>query len=282
MPIDIGAGIAQMGETVGKFAGVAALEQQKSGLEAERLKLANDMAMQRESAGRQEQHTLDIDTLGKKQAFEGSEGEKNRAAQLEAHKISAGASLAAAGMHLQATRETIAATERLGDFKINEDGTASLVNKRTGVATPVQGPDGSAVKFSNTDKAKAQAELITTTKDQINSTVRLYETDLKQAQGELQAALKSPGAMVDPSKDPGVLEAKKGIDAIRQKYEPRITTMTNRMNALYSELGVKAGVQTSGAPGIMKYDAQGNRVEAPSAEAPATPGMIDSTADGPR
>lgn len=282
MPFDPGAGLAQVGDTVGKFAGLAALEQQKSGLEAERLKLANDMAMTRESAGRQEAHTLELDTLGKRQAFEGTENEKNRAATLEAHKISAGASLAAAGMHLQATRETIAATERLGDFHYNDDGTASLVNKRSGVATPVLGADGEPRKFANPEKARAQAELITTTRDQINSTVRLYETDLKQAQGELQAALKSPGAMVDPAKDPGVLDAKKNIDAIRQRYEPRITTMTNRMNQLYSELGVKAGIPTQGGAGVLKYDAQGNRVDAPSVEAPATPGMINSTADGPR
>lgn len=275
--INVGAGIAQMGETVAKATGAAALEQQRSELQKESMVLANRLAGERESTGRREQHGLNLETLDKQQTFQGAEGDKTRATQLEASRISAGASAASSAAHLQGVREQIAATMQLGDFKYNEDGTASMVNKRTGVATPVLGDDGQPKKFANPEKAQAVAKLVETTKDQLNSTVRLYETDLKQAQAELAAALKSPGAMVDPVKDPGVLEAKKAIEAIRLRYEPSIKTLTNRMDQIYSDLGVKSGMPTQGKPG--GYDLNKYMKPPPEAAAPASVGIINTPAN---
>lgn len=279
MAFNVAAGLSQMGETVAKVTGLAALEQQKSGLETERLKLANDLAMQRESAGRKEQHGLNLETLEKQQTFQASEGDKTRATQLEAHRISASASMASAGAHLQGVREQIAAAEKLGEFHYNEDGTASMVNKRSGIATPVLGDDGQPKKFQNPEKAKAQAELVTTTKLQLDSTVRLYEAELRQAQTELTQALKSPMAMVDPSKDPSVTEARKALDAVRKKYEPKIDTMSKRLESLYSDLGVKSGMPGSKAQAydLNKY-IKGR--DTPPPAAPGTPvpgtGLIDN------
>lgn len=280
MAFNVAAGIAQMGESVAKISGLAALEQQKSGLENERLKLANDLAMQRESVGRKEAHGLDMEKLEKSQTFQAAEGDKTRATQLEASRISAGASMANAGTHLQAVREQIAASEKLGDFRYNEDGTASMVNKRSGVATPVLGEDGQPKKFSNPDKAKAQAAMIETTKDQLNSTIRVYEADLKQAQAAYKAATDSIGGKMDPTKDPGVLEAKKEIEAVRQKYEPKITTLTSRLDQIYTDLGVKAGMATQkpGGYDLNKYmKGGGNTPAAPSA--PSAPRGILSNPD---
>lgn len=272
MAFDVGAGLAQVGQTVTQVAGAGMLEQQRATLEQQRLQLANDLAGQRESAGRQETAALSAAENRRHEAFQAGEGEKNRAAQLEAHKISAGASAASAATHLQAVREQIAAAEKLGDFHYNDDGTASMVNKRTGVATPVLGPDGQPRKFANPEKAKAQAELITTTKGQLDSTIRLYEADLKQAQAELTQAMKSPMAMVDPAKDPAVAEARKAVEAVRQKYEPRIATMTGRLDQIYSDLGVKAGLPTKGYD-LNKY------LKKPPDEAPPPRGLLDTPAN---
>lgn len=272
MAFDVGAGLAQLGETAGKFAGLAALEQQKSGLETERLKLANDLAMTRESAGRQEQHALDIDKLGKVQAFEAGENEKNRATTLEAHRISAGASVAAAGMHLQAAREQIAAMERQPDYKVADDGTLLMIPKKVGVggsvtATPVLDANGAPQKVANPDKAKAQAELLTTTRTQVENLYHLYSADLKQAQADLTQAQKSPESITNPKI---VEDARKAVEDVRARYQPKIEAMTNRMNALYNELGVKAQVNTGAAPaGAPSLDTFLRMPTAPAA--PSTP-----------
>lgn len=264
MVFDPGAGVAAAGEAMGKVAGLATLEQQKSGLETEKLKLANDLAMTRESKGRQETAALQSTENQRHEGFLTSEGKLNR----ESSERTAGMT---AGTHLQGIKLQIEAAEKQGEIKIGEDGTGLLINRKTGKTTPLLDDSDMPLKFANPEKAKAQAELITTTRDQLTSTVRLYETDLKQAQAELTAALKSPNAMIDPQKDPGVIEARKAIDAVRQRYEPKLQMMTGRMNQLYTALGVKADLPNQAPAGksISDFD----RTPAPAAPAPR--GLLD-------
>ena len=200
---NVAAGLSQMGETVARVTGLAALEQQKSGLEIERLKLANDLAMQRESVGRKEQHGLNMETLGKQQTFTAGENKLNRESEERRTATSAGASIRSAEIGLESTKlqiaarsaendKTIAAQLKLANqIKINEDGTASLISTADGTSKKLVGEDNQPLKFQNPDKAKAQADLITTTRDQLNNLSRQYESDLRQAQQEYQVATKS-------------------------------------------------------------------------------------------
>lgn len=279
MAFDVGAGIAAMGEQVAKVTGLAALEQQKSGLENERLKLANDLATTRESKGRQESHVLDMEKLDKSQTFQASEGDKTRATQLESARIHASTAGASAAAHLQGIREQIAFQQGQPDYKVSDDGTLLSIPKQSkdasgkvvpSTATPVAGADGKPIHVANPEKAQAVAKLVEVTKDQLTNTTRLYETDVKQVQAELAAALKTPGAMIDPTKDAGVIEAKKALDAVRQRYEPTINTLNKRLDGLYSDLGVKAGRPGSGQSGYdwSKYTKGGG---APAPAAPDAP-----------
>ncbi len=58
MGFDLGAGLAGMGASIAQTAGSAALEMQKAGLEEDKVRLADELATTRESAGRQEQEVL--------------------------------------------------------------------------------------------------------------------------------------------------------------------------------------------------------------------------------
>jgi hypothetical protein len=130
---NVAAGLSQMGETVAKVTGAAALEQQKSGLETERLKLANQLAAERESKGRQEAHGLDMQKLDKTQTFTAGESEKDRANRLEATRISAGASVAAAKMQIDAMAPVRAA--QIEAHRVETEGRKLDNDLKTSVST---------------------------------------------------------------------------------------------------------------------------------------------------
>lgn len=282
MAFNVGAGLAQMGQATSQFTGLAALEAQKSGLEMEKLKVANDLAMERESKGRQESAALQSAENQRHEGFLGAEGEKNRQATLEGHRISAGSAAATAAAHLQGIRMQLDAAAEQGDFRLGAEGEGMLVNRRTGKVTPILDADGKPKTFMDPEKAKAQGELITTTRNQLDSAVRLYETDLKQAQAELSAALKSPMAMTDPNKDPSVEAARKQIEQIRAQHEPKITALNNRLTSLYTQLAGKAKIDTTAGPtGAPSLDSFIRKPTEP--ETPATPGAgLINSFGGPR
>jgi flagellum-specific peptidoglycan hydrolase FlgJ len=62
-------GLAAMGESVAKTAGMMSLEAMRASLEEDRVKLASEMAATRESAGRKESHALDMDKLKMQQEY---------------------------------------------------------------------------------------------------------------------------------------------------------------------------------------------------------------------
>jgi hypothetical protein len=107
---NLGAGLAEAGATVAKIAGAGALEAQKSELEKQKLDIANQMAIQRESIGRAETHGYTMAQQADKQKFEGGENEKTRATQLEGHRIAAGATLGAAAANAKAHLDGIKIT----------------------------------------------------------------------------------------------------------------------------------------------------------------------------
>lgn len=112
MAFDFSAGLANAGEAVAKTAGAWTLEAQKSALEMDKVKLADELAGKRESAGRQEQGLINAVAVEKAQIFKGSESEKDRATQLQGHQISAGATIRAQQIAADARLKEIETTDR--------------------------------------------------------------------------------------------------------------------------------------------------------------------------
>lgn len=263
---DIGAGLAEMGKSMAQSASLALLEQQKSDNDTERLRLANELATERESRGRKEAHGYDMEKLDKTQQFTGTQNDLDRQNRITTAGIGAGATLSAAQMQINARREEAALDrkERASELdlrlkaqrdgnatvKINDDGTASYVNPADRTVAPVLGPDNQPVKFRDVDRAKAQAELLVTTRDQYREINTQYKTEMKQAQDQLNKAQESITGRVDGDNDPGVIAAKEAIKEIRNRFEPRINLLDQRYNAISQSLTEKSGVKVPGtAPG---------------------------------
>lgn len=110
MALDIGAGLSTMGTAVSQFAGTAALEQQKAALEEQKIKLADQLAGEREEKGRQfttsEREATQTFTGGESQKNRDvttGEGALNRTSEEKRSQISAGASVQSAAIHAGAT-----------------------------------------------------------------------------------------------------------------------------------------------------------------------------------
>lgn len=251
MAFDVGAGLAQMGETTSKVAGASLLETQKAELEKQKIVLADELAGKRQD----KQNEFTAGESEKHRGFLGAEGEANRKNSLEGHRIAAAASAASAGAHLTAVREQIAFQERQPDYKVGGDGTLFSIPKQSkdekgnpvpSKATPVLGPDGQPMVVANPEKAQAIAKLVDVAKTDYVETLRRYEIDMKEAQNALKLASDSVGAKVDGDKDPGVVAAKKAVDDIKKKYNPEINSHRARIGQLQEQLGIKAGMATPG------------------------------------
>jgi hypothetical protein len=104
---NLGAGLSLLGETVGKFAGMAALEQQRAALQRDSLVLADQLASERESRGRKEAHGYAIETLDKQQTYDAAKTDKTIAADLQRAGIAAGASKYSADASVRAAQMQI-------------------------------------------------------------------------------------------------------------------------------------------------------------------------------
>jgi len=274
MAFNIGAGLSQMGQATSQFTGLAALEAQKSSLETEKLKIANDLAMQRESAGRQEAAALQTAENQRHEGFLAKEGEANRAAQLEGHRISAGSAAATAAAHLKGIQMQLDAQAAQGKFELGQDGVGYRVDLRSGKAEPIVGDDGKPRIFKDPEKTLATNKLLQVTHDDMTSLARQYELELRQATQVYQTLAKDQLAAVDPEKQKALKEAAAEVKAVQSKFEPKLDALRGRMRDLSEQLGLKSGIQTTGT---IRYDAQGNRIED---EKPAPAGVPTGTATG--
>lgn len=102
---DVSAGLAEMGKTVSQTMSVAMLEQMKAANEESRIKLANDLATERESRGRKEAHGYDMEKMEKDQTFKAAEGKADRDNRLATTGMSVGGQLASTRMTIDARRE---------------------------------------------------------------------------------------------------------------------------------------------------------------------------------
>lgn len=286
---NVGFGLAQAGETVAKFAGVAGLESQRSALEMERMKLANSMASEREEKDR----TFRKGEREATQVFTAGESQKDRDNRLETTRMSNETSIKTAGIGAGATLEaarigaasrseenrlsreaaekqhaaTIEAQLKLASrMHINEDGTASMVDIN-GKSTVIKDADNNAIKFSNPDKARAQAETVRATTEQLRDATRRRDDDLRQAQAELKEVQKY--AVGDPN-NPQLQQAQKRVAEIKAQYEPQIRDLTQRLNSIAQSLATQGKIATPGGGG------EGKRSLSDFDRTPKSGGLIDN------
>lgn len=274
MAFDVAAGLASAGEAVSKVAGLAALEQQKSGLEAERLKLANDLATQRQV----QQQGFEMTKLGKVQEFTGAENEKNRAAQLEAHKISAGASIASAQIHAASIDKQIAAMAPLRkvqveDAKIETAAKKALVDAHSEYVSALEGGDA-----DKADKAiQKLGALSYSPKDEV-AQASLYQQQAKLIEAALSSAMTRLATLQSHAETMITDEGKQTVDMLSRQVKDLSEQYRAAVNAAQSALDrlpqSKSKLSPTGAPPLGSF----LRVTPPPLPGAANakpPGLID-------
>lgn len=116
MVFDIGAGLANMGDTLTKFAGSAALQAQREQADKEKMTLANDLAMQRQS----QQQTFESGQNKQKMEFEGGQNDLNRQSAEKRTEMTSTASITAAGINAKSRLQAaaIAAQSKVDAYNI--------------------------------------------------------------------------------------------------------------------------------------------------------------------
>jgi hypothetical protein len=104
MAFNIGNGLSEMGKSVAQTAQAYTIEAQKAELETQRLKLANDLAMERESVGRRESAAFAETAAEKQRGWQSGEFQLNRDSEERRAKAQNETSLAVAGTSAAATR----------------------------------------------------------------------------------------------------------------------------------------------------------------------------------
>lgn len=140
MAFDIGNGLSSAGTAVAATAGAYTLEAQKADLENQKIKLADDLAGKRESAGRQEQGLINATAADKLQTFQGGENEKNRTSEEKRTKMSSDASLGSAAIsaaaHVQGANISGQASRDVANItgQFHLDASREYAKSRTDVA----------------------------------------------------------------------------------------------------------------------------------------------------
>lgn len=292
MAFDFSAGLHEMGKSVAQTAQAYTLEAQKAELETQRIKLANDLAMERESLGRKETAAFAETAAEKQRGWQSGEtladrtshekmAEENNRAAIKTAGISAGASIRAAQIGAQSraaeNEKHIKAQLKLANtFKLNDDGTASLVNTTDGTVKKLTDADGNAVRFSTPDVARAQGELVRSTTEQLNALTRQRTTDLQQVQADLKEVMKLPGPMTNPN-DPELQRARAKVEQVKQQYDPQITALNQRLNSIAGQLATNGKLNVQGPIGGAKLsDFDRTLQPGPAGPAATYPGLIDS------
>jgi hypothetical protein len=167
MMVSLGAGLSAAGQAVSNFAGTAGLEQQKADLEGQKLQLANQLATQRESFGRQEaagiasSAAVQQEQLGEKgAAFQAQQqiSVKKSEAEIALAQIPQVAKAQAAALEANASDpKFIAATKAMVDANTTDEQRAAANSYRQQAAlTEVQ--KNSAQALVDAKKALANAQ----------------------------------------------------------------------------------------------------------------------------
>jgi hypothetical protein len=107
MAFDFGTGLSQAGQYVGKIAGDAALKEQQSDLDQQKLELANSLQMQATAASQTHAGEIAATAATARQTFEHAENTEKNKTELSRAGIAAGPGYAAAAAHRYASDRTL-------------------------------------------------------------------------------------------------------------------------------------------------------------------------------
>jgi len=281
MRFDVGAGLAAMGETVGRVAGAMTLEAQKADLQRQTLILADQMAGERESRGRKEQHGYTLETLDKQQTFQSGENEANRKNSLATAGISAGASMSNARLAAETQKEisaaglkarseehdkTLAATiQSAAKIQIGDDGTAYSVNPATNKVEPFK-IEGEPLKFRDPDVAKAQVELLKTKSTQLRDITQTYLPQIQSLETTVRE-LTSKMIPGDKGAQKELSEAQARLKALQDRLESEKAPLMHEMNEIARTFAAKGKVASP--PGAGGRPSLNDLIRVPGAKPPS-------------
>jgi len=308
---DAGAGLAEAGKSVAAFAGAVGLEHQKAELEKERIVLADQLA----GARQDKQNLFTTSERLSTQDFTAAENKANRENVLEGHRISAGATIAghqisaaasmkaaelSAASHKAGIQMQIDAMKDVRDVEIQKGKLDNILKQglsdaRTELTEAMKGGDQKAI---NAAKSKVAALEYSSQDDVKNATLllnsaKMKEQDWGRAEAEvtkLQADLtklnnNQATAMLPEGKAAiAKMEAQIAMQQRRaQQLKVEYDTVARQYEAAVKDLPTfSTGLNAN----VLKYDAEGNRIGAPTAPAPAAgppAGLIGGNpAGGPR
>lgn len=282
MALDVSAGLSQMGESVGKVAGLAALEQQKSGLEAEKIRLANDLAGQREEKQRQFTTSERVST----QQFTSGENKENRDNAVKLANITADAAVKSAGIHAGGTiaAANISATSHLAGIdkqlaqnkplidaealaksitntnaQMVQDARKEITDARAS-GDPARVRAAQQKEYDATYSSQAQVQQVSLYQSQ----AKLIESALTAAQTKL-VALQDPMKTMTPESKAVAAQLQKQVDDLQRQFQAAVKTAEDAVKNLPAY-----NPPTGGAPGAPDL----NKYLKPQA-APQQPGMIN-------
>lgn len=248
---NIGAGFAQMGETVGRVAGLAFLEQQKSGLEAERLRLANDFAMQRQT----QQQGFEMEKLGKTQEFQKGESALDRASAEKRTAMSAGASvesarISAGGAMARLEKEIEFRTQSAGRIDIDHDtGEAQIVNPITGKVKPLLKEDGTPAKIRDPDEARMIAKSMDTLNTQLDRVNDRYAPELRRIGERIEGMTKGTNSIyLGNDKDGKPTAQQQELNSLLEQQEKLLKTWDSARSPLERDLAALRRRVTGSTP----------------------------------
>ncbi len=291
MRFDVGAGVAAMGETVAKTAGAMTLEAQRASLQRESLILADQLAGERESKGRKEQHGYTIATLDKQQGFQAGENDLNRKNSLATAGISAGASMAnarlAADTQILVTNANIkaraeehqktidASIQSASRIQIGDDGTAYSVNPITQKVEPFKLGDD-VLKFRDPDVAKAQVELIKVKTAQLNDITRTYLPQIKGLEDTIRKMQTDPLTKADKTAQKELAEAQVALKTLQERFDAEKAPIMHELNEMGRSFAAKGKVAVPSGPGGRRP--LSDLITIPGAKPPAAMpgGLIDN------
>lgn len=175
-------------------------------------------------------------------------------------------------------------TKSATKFQLGDGGVMYALNPVSGKNEPVK-IDGEIIKFSDPEKARAQAALINSITSQLTDASRANMRPIQEAEARLRLLDK---LVADPLLNPVEkaakkkehAEAKTEIEVLRKQYDAERKPLLDRLNAIGGVLAGKANLPAAG--GVIKYGTDGTRVgsEKASPEEEDAPRGIINTAPG--
>lgn len=274
MAFNVGAGLAAMGESVAKYAGAMGLEAQRAELQRESLTLANELATERESKGRKEQHGYSMETLGKQQEFDKWRVETTEAGANARNAASTGASLEAARIGASNVDKQIAATlQAAAKPHIDNEGNVFSINVATGKVEPLKAPDGQPLTGRDPEVAKAMTEVVKAKTAQLRDLTSTYVPQIQALETTLRKLESDPLTAHDKTAQQELAATKARMKALQDRFNAEKAPITRELDEYGRWLKSKSKAPGGTATGDIDWSKY-RLNPAPGAAMP--PGLADS------